>query len=173
MLSTIKLAFKFLDINALTMLYKSFVLPILDYCCVAWCPFYVKDIDSLERVQRRFTRMLPVYRHLPYEERLQKYGITTLYARRFKFDLVCMYKIVHGLIDIPRDHLFTFDFVSRTRGHQFKVKSKCARLDIQKHWFSYRVIPFWNSLPGECAGAASLDEFKRRLTAHMQTLQIK
>ena len=173
MLSTIKLAFKFLDINALTMLYKSFVLPILDYCCVAWCPFYVKDIDSLERVQRRFTRMLPVNRHLPYEARLQKYGITTLYARRFKFDLVCMYKIVHGLIDIPRDHLFTFDFVSRTRGHQFKVKSKCARLDIQKHWFSYRVIPFWNSLPGECAGAASLDEFKRRLTAHMQTLQIK
>ena len=82
MLSVIKLAFRHLDMPTLKTLYKSFVRPLLEYCSVVWCPFYVKDIDILERVQRRFTRFLPDFRSLPYEERLRKYGIHSLFARR-------------------------------------------------------------------------------------------
>ena len=101
MLSMIKLAFKHLDAKSLTILYKAFVLPLMDYCCVAWCPFYAKDIDALEKVQRRFTKLLPTYRYL-FMKRLLKYDICSLYARRLKFDLLYMYnKIVHGLMDLP------------------------------------------------------------------------
>ena len=49
MLSVLKLAFRHLDIGALSILYKAFVLPLLEYCSVAWCPFYVKDILDLRR----------------------------------------------------------------------------------------------------------------------------
>ena len=69
-LTLIKIAFRFLQPSVLSMLYKAFVRPLLEYCCSAWCPYYVKDIDTLERVQRRMTRLLPEFRHLPYEERL-------------------------------------------------------------------------------------------------------
>ena len=68
MLSVIKLAFKFLDASSFTQVYKSLVLPILDYCSVVWNPLYVRDIEALEKVQHRFTRILPMHRDLPYKE---------------------------------------------------------------------------------------------------------
>ena len=36
---------------------KSLVRPHLDYCSSVWNPYYVKDIELLERVQHRFTRL--------------------------------------------------------------------------------------------------------------------
>ena len=40
-------------------LYKTIVRPHLDYCIQAWRPYRKKDIDMLERVQRRVTQMIP------------------------------------------------------------------------------------------------------------------
>ena len=173
MLSILKLAFKFLDINALTTLYKAFVLPFLDYCCVTWCPFYVKDIDALEKVQRRFTRFLALHRDLPYEERLVKYNISSLYARRLQFDLLYMFKIVHGFIDVPFPAMFDFDNGSLTRGHNFKVKFKYSRLDVKSHWFTSRIVPLWNNLPSMCVEASSIVSFKELLRRHLLSIGIR
>ena len=52
-------------------LYKSLVRPHLEFCIQAWRPHYHKDIDLLERVQRRATRMIDGYKTIPYEERLR------------------------------------------------------------------------------------------------------
>ena len=43
-------------------LYKSIVRPHLEYCTAAWSPHYIKDKDLLERIQTRFTRMIPELR---------------------------------------------------------------------------------------------------------------
>lgn len=173
MLSIIKLAFKHLDVKAMTILYKTFVLPILDYCCVAWCPFYIKDIDALEGVQRRYTRILEIHRHLPYEQRLDKYSLSSLYARRMHFDLVFMYKVIHGLVDIPRDSMFDLGCDPRTRGHRFKVNMSYSRLDIKKHFFTSRIVPIWNNLPDTCVEAETISCFKLRLHEHLLSLNIK
>ena len=50
--------------DVLTRLYKSLVRPHLEYCVSAWSPHYVKDKEMLERVQHRFTRMVPGLREV-------------------------------------------------------------------------------------------------------------
>ena len=39
-------------------------------CTVAWSHHYVNDKVVIEKVQRRFTRMIPHLKNIPYEERL-------------------------------------------------------------------------------------------------------
>lgn len=160
MLAVIKLAFVSFDVFSLTLLYKTFVLPLLEYCSVVWCPFYVKDIEVLEKVQRRFTRILPIFRDLPYNKRLEKYKLKTLFARRLVSDLICIFKIIHGFTGIEKSDLFDFVVDPRTRGHNYKLKGLRSKLDVRRCWFSSRVVPLWNSLPREAVNASSVRLFK-------------
>ena len=56
-------------------LHKSLVRPLLEYCCQAWRTHLQKDIDNIEDVQRRTTRIIQVISSLSYEVGLYKYGI--------------------------------------------------------------------------------------------------
>ena len=58
-------------------LYKAIVRPHFEYCMQAWRPYRKKDIDRLERIQRRATKMIPELRDLSYESRLLQCGLTT------------------------------------------------------------------------------------------------
>ena len=69
-------------------LYKSIVRPHLEYCIQAWRPHLKKDIDKLERVQRRATKLIPELRILSYEDRVQQYKLTTLETRRIRGDQI-------------------------------------------------------------------------------------
>ena len=60
------------------LLYKSLVRPHLDYCIQVWRPYLQKDIDILEKVQRRATRMVEGFKGLSHEERLKRLHLTTL-----------------------------------------------------------------------------------------------
>ena len=77
-------------------LYKTLVRPHLEYCVQFWSPYYRKDIIKLERVQKKFTRMLPGLDGLSYKERLDRLGLFSLERRRLRGDLIEVYKIMRG-----------------------------------------------------------------------------
>ena len=100
------------------LLYKTIVRPLLEYCIQAWRPYRKKDIDMLERVQRRATKMMPKLRNISYEMRLKECGLTTLETRRLRGDQIEVFKILNGYENIDRNIFFTVKEEMRTRGHE-------------------------------------------------------
>ena len=84
-------------------LYKAIVRPHLEYCIQAWRPYRKKDIDKLERIQRRATKMIPKLIDLSYESCLLQCGLTTLETRRLRGDQIEVFKIVNGYEDVDRN----------------------------------------------------------------------
>ena len=86
------------ETQLIILLYKTIVRPHLEYCIQAWRPYRKKDIDILERVQRRATKMIQKLRNISYEIRL-----TTLETRRLRGDQIEVFKILNEYENIERN----------------------------------------------------------------------
>ena len=148
-------------------LYKAIVRPHLEYCIQAWSPYLRKDIDMLDKIQRRATKRIPGLRDLSYEERLKECGLTTLETRRLRGDQIEVFKILKGYENIDSNIFFKIKEDKITRGHNFTLVKKQSRLDVRKFSFSQRSINVWNKLSTECVHASSVNVFKNRIDKYL------
>ena len=144
-------------------LYKCLVRPHLEYVVQAWAPHLKQDINTLERVQHRFTRLFPGIRHLPYEERLQKLNIPSLVFRRLRGDLIEVFKMVKGYSGLDFDKFFSFSRNHHTRGHSLKLTKMPCTLNSRQCFFSNRVVDVWNDLTEDVVQSSSVNIFKSRV----------
>ena len=152
------------DSATLIKAFITYVRPLLEYNSPVWSPFLLKDINSLESVQRRFTKRLPCMHNISYDERLSMLGLERLEARRLRIDIITTYKILFGLTEINSNNFFTFSQTSIiTRGHQYKLLPPSCHCDVRKYFFNGRVAQIWNDLNPHLTNFSSLLNFKTSL----------
>lgn len=101
--------YRFNNITTFTTLYNLYVRSILEYGSVIWNPYYQIHIDRLERVQKKFTRILFRKFNYPYETynmRLIRLNLLSLEHRRLLADKLMLFKINNGLNRTIVNHHF-------------------------------------------------------------------
>jgi hypothetical protein len=157
--------FKSRDPHLLFRAFCVYVRPILEYCSPVWSPVYKADITKLEAVQRRFTRRLKQCAGFSYAARLKFLNAETLELRRLKQDLVTIYKMFHGLMDVRVNEFFQVQTANITRGHNYKIIKPVCNNNARQFSFSCRRINCWNSLTQIIVNAHSVAAFKHYLNS--------
>ena len=172
----IRHTFKYMDEQIFLLLYKALVRPHLEFSSCIWSPNLKYNIDAVERVQRRATKIIPSLRELSYSSRLKKLNLETLDYRRRRADLLEMYRITEGIHNLdqhchcsicPTKQMFTPSLSTATRGHTKKVQIQEAT-GIRRNFFSARVAAPWNNLTEKTVSSTNINIFKSNLQKELQ-----
>ena len=160
-------SFEFRTEEIILSLYNALVRPHLEFCVQCWSPYYKKDMDKLERVQRRVTKLIPRLRNKPYEERLSELNLFSLSKRRLRGDLIEVFKIIKGIENMDMGKYFTIDTSNTTRNNGYKIVGKRFQTNEAKYFFFNRVVNIWNSLPFNVVDCSTTEIFKKRLDIYL------
>ena len=155
-----------LDRKSLEIMYRSFVLPSIEYANVVWGGSYDNDIMKLEIIHVDAMRLIT--------GATARSNIANLYEecnwmsvkdRIDNASLVMMYKVLNGLMPTYLSDLVQHE--EEHRPYNFRkrkvLKESLCRLDIFSRSFFPRVSKLWNNLSHNIQSAASLEEFKSKL----------
>lgn len=145
-------------------LYTAIMRPHLEYGNQVWYPHHIKDIEALENVQHRATKLVSSLKDLLYEERLRKLDLPTLAYRRSRGDEIKTFKIIIQRYDQEyTEGLFQMRENDMTRGNSKKIFKSRARLNLRKYSFPHRVVNNWNALPEWVVNSKTVFQFESGL----------
>jgi len=160
----------FCDLNPMvfSLLYKSIIRPSIEFAEPAWSPYHRGEIEALENIQRRCTRMVAGFWDLDHQERLSRLQLTSLEARRVRGDLIQIYKLIMGIEEIDSSLTnMLYKTAARTR---IRIRRDIVKDFNPRHYFLFNRVAFWwNRLPDDVAQANNVISFKVRLDKWVKT----
>ena len=151
-------------------LFKSVVLPQLEYCCQLWSPLAVGTVRELEAVQRSYTSKIASLSHLNYWERLKALKLFSLERRRERYLIVYTYKIIQGIAPNFENERFKIKLTTNERrGRSITIpplntSATMGNRSLIDKSFPIRGPRLFNVLPARLRNfEGSVDTFKRHL----------
>ena len=86
------------DPELMLTLWKSLVLPVLDYCCQLWAPCSAGQIQQVENVQKEYLNKIRGMTRLNYWEQLSTLKLYSLQRRRERYVIIYVWKILENLV---------------------------------------------------------------------------
>ena len=132
-------------------LYKALIQPNLEYSASVWSPFTKIQIESIEQIQRNFTRYALHNPTIDYKERCELLHILPLSFRREMMDIKLLLKSLfvsdfsNSVASLLRYYEPDRKLRSSQNGSLFYPRQ--VRTKPFKHLYFNRVVSIWNSLP--------------------------
>ena len=139
--------------------YISMCRSVLEYAAPIWDPFYEKEKNQLERIQRKAARVVKgdFKQRSSVTAMMRSLKWEPLAERRTKARLILMYQIINGDVAVPADPKF---LQPGRRGRYIQQKHNYQEY---KNSFYPRTIRDWNPLPTATKESCSVTAFKGRL----------
>ena len=149
-------------------LHKSFVRTHLEYAVQFWSPHLRRDIDKMESIQGTATKMITEIRNHSYQQRLKDLELISLIQRRFRRQLIEVFKYLKRFNNVSPIGLFDYDFNDRTRNTGKKLIVKWFNTSVAPHFFPINITTKWNALPYYVVNSRPENTFKNGLDAHWE-----
>ncbi|GMR47979.1 hypothetical protein PMAYCL1PPCAC_18174, partial [Pristionchus mayeri] len=149
--------------------FVTFIRPLLEYCSVVWSPSTVTLANSIESVQRNFTRRLFARCNIPYTsypQRISFLSLQTLEHRRLISDFLFLYKSIHGFYSYDHSSLYKISPLTRSlrRAHALRISLPFAPPKSHSS-FVTRTVDRLNALSSEIATSSP-----KRFRSHLLSL---
>jgi len=165
-------SFKTREAKVMITLWKSLILPIIEYCSVLVSPFKRKDIEEIEAIQRTFTSKIEEVKHLNYWERLRELDMYSLERRRERYLIIYMWKILESRV--PNCSINPIDVYWNDRQGRLcrktKNKGKGKAQTLREQTLAVRGPRIFNCLPAHIRNLQGVetDTFKRALDTYLK-----
>ena len=134
--------------NIKKQLYLSLVRSQLSYCSPVWRPHLIKDVKSIESIQRRATKYILKDYESDYKDRLMALKILPL---MYLFELFDILFLVRNLKfadpSFPLMDYIRFASSSTRSSSSLKLVHVQSKSSLSHHCYFSRVVRLWNALP--------------------------
>ena len=164
-------SFKTRKAEVMLKMWKSLVLPIIDYCSVLVAPTKKGEIADIERLQRMFTAKIEEVKHLDYWNRLEALKLYSLQRRHERYIIIYTWKIMEGLV--PNFTLNPINyFINDRKGIRCAIphiKGQGRIKRLRETSLALRGPRLFNELPKEVnmLRGVSTETFKAALDKHL------
>ena len=160
------------DIEVIMPIYKSYVRSTLEFNSIVWSPYRRYLVDQIENVQRRFTRCFPHLHYFCYKDRLSKLSLLSLSARRLRYQLIFLYKLLNGMMSLNPGLFFEFSTNYRSRRCIQKIIPPRVTRDYRRFFFTSDIVFHWNQLTDAEVQAPNVYSFKKSVEQYFKRTDI-